>query len=100
VGDIIPLWWAASFRFGGRHRQESANLVAEQNRIVNRMKATLIRLGIRRFNPKLKKAADRLDDLRTPEGESIPPNKLAELRRDLARRRLRGAFRASLANPA
>jgi hypothetical protein len=24
VGDIISFWWAASFRFGGRHRQESA----------------------------------------------------------------------------
>jgi hypothetical protein len=29
------------------------------------MKATLIRLGIRGFNPKLKKAAGRLEDLRT-----------------------------------
>ncbi|MGY4288577.1 hypothetical protein ACVWXO_007797 [Bradyrhizobium sp. LM2.7] len=52
------------------------------------MKATLIRLGIRGFNPKLKKAAERLDGLRTPEGEPIPPNTLAELRRDMARRRL------------
>jgi transposase len=52
------------------------------------MKATLIRLGIRGFNPKLKKAAGRLEDLRTPEGEPIPPNTLAELRRDMERRRL------------
>jgi transposase len=52
------------------------------------MKAALIRLGIRGFNPKLKKAAERLDGLRTPEGEPIPPNTLAELRRDMARRRL------------
>jgi transposase len=50
------------------------------------MKAALIRLGIRGFNPKLKKAADRLDSLGTPEGEPIPPNTLAELRRDMARR--------------
>jgi transposase len=48
----------------------------------------LIRLGIRGFNPKLKKAAERLDGLRTPEGEPIPPNTLAELRRDMVRRRL------------
>ena len=47
------------------------------------MKATLTRLGIRGFNPKLKKAAERLDGLRTPEGEPIPPNTLAELRRDM-----------------
>jgi transposase len=52
------------------------------------MKAALIRLGIRGFNPKLKKAAGRLEELRTPEGEPIPPNTLAELRRDMERRRL------------
>src|SRR5712672_2570525 len=54
----------------------------------NRMKAALIRLRTRGFNPKLKKAAGRLEDLRTPEGEPIPPNTLAELRRDMERRRL------------
>src|SRR5262245_11822981 len=68
----------------GRERQ---SLVGEESRIVNRMKATLARLGIRGFNPKLKKAADRVDGLRTPEGEPIPPNTLAELRRDMERRR-------------
>jgi transposase len=36
------------------------------------MKATLIRLGIRGFNPKLKNAAGRLEDLRTPEDQPIP----------------------------
>jgi len=71
-----------------RPNREHESLVGEQSRIVNRMKATLIRLGIRRFNPKLKKAAERLDGLRTPEGEPIPPNTLAELRRDMVRRRL------------
>src|SRR5713101_8293928 len=71
-----------------RPSRERESLVGEQSRIVNRMKAALIRLGIRGFNPKLKRAAGRLDDLRTPEGEPIPPNTLAELRRDMARRRL------------
>ena len=71
-----------------RPNREHESLVGEQSRIVNRMKATLIRLGIRGFNPKLKKAAERLEGLRTPEGESIPPNTLAELRRDMVRRRL------------
>src|SRR5690349_21097535 len=52
------------------------------------MKAALIRLGIRGFNPKLKRAAGRLKDLRTPEDEPIPPNMLAELPRDMERRRL------------
>src|SRR5450631_2507056 len=71
-----------------RPNREHESLVGEQSRIVNRMKATLIRLGIRGFNPKLKRAAERLDGLRTPEGEPIPPNTLAELRRDMERRRL------------
>src|ERR1700730_10058314 len=71
-----------------RPNRERESLVGEQTRIVNRMKATLIRLGIRAFNPKLKKAAGRLEDLRTPEDEPIPPNTMAELRRDMDRRRL------------
>src|SRR5437773_4368333 len=71
-----------------RPNREHASLVGEQSRIVNRMKATLIRLGIRGFNPKLKKAVERLDGLRTPEGEPIPPNTLAELKHDMERRRL------------
>jgi transposase len=71
-----------------RPNREHESLVGEQSRIVNRMKATLIRLGIRGFNPKLKKAAARLAQLRTPENEPIPPNMLAELRRDMERRRL------------
>jgi transposase len=71
-----------------RPSRERQSLVGEQSRIVNRMKAALTRLGIRGFNPKLKRAAGRLDTLRTPEGEPIPPNTLAELRRDMERRRL------------
>jgi transposase len=71
-----------------RPNRERESLVGEQNRIINRMKATLIRLGIRGFNPKLKKAAERLAGLRTAEGEPIPPNTLAELHRDMVRRRL------------
>src|SRR4030088_92439 len=71
-----------------RPNRERESLVGEQTRIVNRMKAALIRLGIRGFNPKLKRAAGRLENLRTPEGEPIPPNTLAELHRDMERRRL------------
>src|SRR5450830_633741 len=71
-----------------RPNRERESLVGEQSRIVNRMKAALVRLGIRGFNPKLKRAAERLEDLHTPESEPIPPNTLAELRRDMERRRL------------
>src|SRR6202166_4467217 len=71
-----------------RPNREHESLVGEQSRIVNRMKASLIRLRIRCLNPKLKKAAQRLAGLRPPEGEPIPPNTLAELRRDMERRQL------------
>jgi transposase len=68
-----------------RPNRERDCLVRERTRIVNRMKGALVRWGIRAFNPKLRKAAERLDDLVTPEGQALPPNTLAELRRDLAR---------------
>lgn len=70
-----------------RPNRERESLVGEQSRLINRMKSTLVRLGIRGFNPKLKHAAERLEALRTPQGEPIPPNTLAELKRDMERRR-------------
>ncbi|MGZ8395160.1 MAG: IS110 family RNA-guided transposase [Rhodoplanes sp.] len=71
-----------------RPNRERESLVGEQIRIINRMKAALARLGIRGFNPKLKKAIERLEGLRTPEDAPIPTNTLAELKRDMERRRL------------
>src|ERR671911_122917 len=71
-----------------RPSRERESLVAEQSRIINRVKSALARLGVRGFNPKLRKAAGRLVDLSTPEGEPIPPNTLAAIRRDLERRQL------------
>jgi transposase len=68
-----------------RPNRERDCLVRERTRIVNRVKGALARLGVRGFNPKLRKAAERLDSLITPEGEKLPPNTLAELRRELAR---------------
>lgn len=71
-----------------RPSREREALVGERTRIINRMKGTLARLGIRGFNPKLRKAPDRLAALRTPEGEALGENTQAELRRDMARLRL------------
>src|SRR4051812_20496337 len=71
-----------------RPNREREGLVGERTRIVNRVKAALARLGIRGFKPTLRKAPERLAALRTPEGEPLPPNTLAELRRDMARLRL------------
>jgi len=61
-----------------RPNRERENLVGERTRIVNRMKSTLARLGLRGFKPTLRKAAERLDRLRTAEGVLLPPNTLAE----------------------
>ena len=68
-----------------RPHRERENLVGERTRIINRMKAALIRLGIRGFKPELRRAPNKLDGLRTPESLPIPPNTLDEIRRDLAR---------------
>lgn len=68
-----------------RPSRERESLVGECTRIVNRVKATLARLGIRGFRPTLARASEQLKTLRTPEGAAVPPNTLAELRRDLAR---------------
>jgi transposase len=71
-----------------RPNRERECLVAERTRVVNRMRGCLARLGIRAFKPTLRRAPERLADLRTPEGAALPPNTLAELRRDMARLRL------------
>jgi transposase len=68
-----------------RPNRERDCLVGERTRIVNRIKSTLARLGIRNFKPNLRKAAERLATVHTPEGVPLPPNTLAELQRDMAR---------------
>src|SRR5918994_3931054 len=68
-----------------RPNREREGLVGERTRTVNRVKAALARLGVRGFKPTLRNAAERLETLRTPEGHALPPNTLAELRRDMAR---------------
>ena len=70
-----------------RPNRERENLLGERTRIVNRMKACLVRFGVRNFKPTLRKAPERLRALRTPEGGPLPPNSFAELRRDMARLR-------------
>ena len=68
-----------------RPNRERECLVRERTRIVNRMKGTLARLGIRNFKPTLRKAAERVTTLHTPEGSALPPNVSAELQRNMAR---------------
>jgi len=71
-----------------RPNREREGLVGERTRLVNRMKAALIRFGIRTFKPTLRKAQERLAGLRTAEETPLPPETLAELGRDMARLRL------------
>jgi transposase len=70
-----------------RPSRERETLVAEATRLMARLKAAFVRLGIRSFNPKHKAAPERLGALRTPSGEPIPANTLAALKRDMARHR-------------
>jgi len=68
-----------------RPNREHEHLVGERSRIINRMKATMIRHGIGNFNVKYRKAAERLEEVRGREGMPLAENTLAELRRDMAR---------------
>src|SRR6516162_9658639 len=77
-----------------RPTRERETLIREQTRAVNRIRSTLIRFGIRTFKVKLRQASKHLEGLRGPEGEPLPANTMAELRRDLARLQLiRGQIR-------
>ncbi len=61
-----------------RPHRERDGLIQEQTRVVNRMKSALIQFGVRNFNPVLKKAGERLEAVRTPEGKALPPNTFPE----------------------
>jgi transposase len=71
-----------------RPNREHQHLVDERTSIISRMKAAMVRLGVRGFNVKLRKAAERLENVRTAEDEPLPVNTQAELRRDMARLKL------------
>lgn len=70
-----------------RPNRERDSLVRERSRIVNRIKATLARFGIRAFKPILRNA-NKLDSLRIVDGTLLPENTRAELRCNFARMRL------------
>jgi transposase len=68
-----------------RPSREREALVGERGRITNRIKSALVRFGISGFNPLLRRAGQRLEQLRTPQDRTLPPNVIGELRRDMAR---------------
>ena len=84
-GDALTKIKEPRARRPGRERE---SLVGDATRIINRIKSALVRLGIRTFNPTLKTAPTLLNNLRTPEGNPIPPNTLDEIKRDMERRQL------------
>jgi len=71
-----------------RPNRERQNLVTEQTRIVNQIKAVFARFGIRTFRPTLRRAEEKLKGLRTAEGTLLLENTRAELCRHLARLRV------------
>jgi len=71
-----------------RPNREHEKLVGDRTRIVNRMKSTLARIGIRGFKPTLRKAEEKLSELHIAEGTLLPENTREELRRDIARLRI------------
>ena len=66
-----------------RMSRERRRLVKAQTKLLNQLKAMFTELGIHDFNPGLKKAPECLEELRAPNGKSIPPNALAEIRRSM-----------------
>jgi transposase len=80
----IPTIAEEDARRPNRARQ---NLVTEQTRIINQIKAIFSRFGIRSLRPTMRKLAEGLEDLRTAEGTPLPQNTLSELCRHLARLR-------------
>ena len=71
-----------------RPHRERDTLIHERTSIVNRMKSILIQFGVRNFNPVLRKASEKLDAVRTPEGVPLPANAVAALRRLMDRLRV------------
>ena len=71
-----------------RPNRERGNLVTEQTRIVNQIKAILTRFGIRAFRSTLREVEEKLERVRTAEGTPLPENTRAELCRHLARLRV------------
>ena len=72
-------------RLPGRSR---AVVIDERLAVENRLENLLCLHGIVGFKPRLKKAAEKLEQLRSFAGEAVPPAMMAELRRLLAVHRL------------
>jgi transposase len=74
-----------------RPERERERLVSERIALENRIENLLCLQGITGFKPRLKKAAERLDELSSFAGTPLPPMLLAELRRLMTRHRVLSA---------
>lgn len=81
----IPTEAEEDRREPGREREA---LVVARLKVENQIGSQLIRFGIEGFNPRLKKAAQKLEDLRSPDGRPLPPKTMEKMRRLLAQHRL------------
>jgi transposase len=68
-----------------RPHRERQNLIKERGRHVNRIKGLCAQQGILGYEPMSADRRERLAELRTHEGNPLPPRLVAEIRRDLAR---------------
>ena len=71
-----------------RPERERERLVSERIALENRIENLLCLHGIAGFKPRLKKAAERLDELRSFAGSPLPPMLLEELKRLMSRHRI------------
>jgi transposase len=71
-----------------RPERERERLVSERIAVENRIENLLCLHGVAGFKPRLKQAAERLQELRSFSGTKLPPRLLEELQRLMTRHRL------------
>ncbi len=81
----IPSEAEEDMREPGRRREA---LTVARLKIENQMRSLLARFGVADFRPRLKKAPEHLEKLRTFDGRPLPPNTRAGLERLMAQHRL------------
>jgi transposase len=81
----IPSEAEEDMREPGRRREA---LTAARLKVENQMRSLLARFGVVDFRPRLKKAPEHLEKLRTIDGRPLPPNTKASLDRLVAQHRL------------
>jgi transposase len=73
---------------GRRPHRERERLISERIALENRIDNILCLFGVAGFKPRLKKAAEKLEQLRGFDGAPLPDKTMGELRRLMARHRL------------